>query len=298
VAINKKFSAHGLEEGYDSFDSPRGLFMVSKILTVAAVALSLVISPSAQQPDSRSQATSNAQPATVGQTSIEIQPNPDDDRAMIEWLNTQGKTVERLLSLGVKPEIAESITKGDTDIYVRWQTPRANTHERYGLLFLPCHVAWDFAYIFTLTRQETGWHVSDSAWLDCHYDQSVSYETMRIRDPNRDEILVHHACAGHAASYLEQDLSVFAVSEGKLKEELEVEEVEHSSRIGGPPHVLDQNSTFTLVPVRNSRSRAIEETRSSTLNGKLTVQRRIFRWNAARGKYVPSAFTTVEASPN
>jgi len=61
---------------------------------------------------------------------------------------------------------------------------------------------------------------------------------------------------------------------------------------------MDQSSTFTLIPIRNSRSRAIEETRSSTLNGKLTVQRRTFRWNATRGKYVPSAFTIVEASPN
>jgi hypothetical protein len=272
--------------------------MATKILAVVVVALSLGINPKAQEPDSKGPAPSNAQPATIGQTSIEPQPNPDDDRAMIDWLNTQGKSVKRLLSLGVEPEIAESITKGDTDIYIRWQTPHANTQERYGLLFLPCHVAWDFAYIFTLTRQETGWHVSDSAWLDCHYDQSVSYETTWIRDPNRDEILVHHACAGHAASYLEQDFSVFALSNGKLKEELVAKEVERSSRIGGPPQVLDQSSTFALIPIRNSRSRAIEETRSSTLNGKLSVRRRTFRWSAASGRYVPSGFTAVEASPN
>jgi hypothetical protein len=223
-----------------------------------------------------------------------------DDRAIVEWLNTKGKAVERLLSLGVEPEIAESVTKGDTDIYIRWQTAHANAHERYGLLFLPCHVAWDYAYIFTLTRQGTGWHVSDSARLDCHYDQSVSYETLWIRDRDRDEILVHHACGGHGAGYLEQDFSVFAVSNGKLKEELETEEVIHSypRGPGGPPRDLDQSSTFTLVPVRNSRSRAIEETRSSTLNGKLSVQRRTFRWNAASGRYVPSGFTAVEASPN
>jgi hypothetical protein len=97
---------------------------------------------------------------------------------------------------------------------------------------------------------------------------------------------------------LEQHFSVFAVFDGKLKEELETEEVLRSYPTAVErPRNLDQNSTFALIPIRNSRSRAIEETRSSTLNGKLSVQRRTFRWNAAKGKYVPSAFTPIEAPP-
>lgn len=80
--------------------------------------------------------------------------------------------------------------------------------------------------------------------------------------------------------------------------ELVTDEVFHDFQYDKPPHELDRKSVFTVIPVRDSRSRAIEETRSRTFDGKLTVQRRTFRWNAATQKYSPSPFTPVEASQN
>jgi hypothetical protein len=241
-------------------------------------------------------------PSPSGQTALDQQPDSKNDIDIENWINFGGKTVSRLMSLGVEKRVAESIDPGVTGgepVIVKWQMVRAGKGQQLALIFLPCHAGWDLAYLYTLTRRDESWRVADHVEADCHYDDNVSFEIVWIRDPNRDEVLLHHACEGRGTGYLEQHFLVFAISDGKLKEELETKEVFHSY----PTAVerrrdLDQSSTFTLIPIRNSRLRAIEETRSSALNGKLTVQRRIFRWDAARGKYVPSAFANVEASPN
>jgi len=183
-------------------------------------------------------------------------------------------------------------------LWVKWQTARASDHQRFALLFFPCFPANDSAYLFALARQGGAWRVADHIEMDCHYDDSVSFETVWIRDPSRDEILVHHDCAGRGTGYLEQHFSVFSLSGGKLATELVTDEVFHDFQYDKPPHELDRKSVFTVIPVRDSRSRAIEETRSRTFDGKLTVQRRIFHWDAAKGKYVSSPFKPVEASPN
>lgn len=272
--------------------------MTSKILTV--IALFLGMYSYAQQTDSRNAPTANADSARTPRSSSDQQPNSESNHEMENWIDSDGKTVDRLVSLGVSPEVAQSIdpsVTGGEPVWVRWKTARAGTHERLGLLFLPCHAGSDTAYLYTLTRREELWHAADHMEMDCHYDDSVSFESASIRDPKRDEILVHHACAGHGTGYLEQDFSVFAVSRAKLKEELETEEVLRIYRVGGPPRDETHDSTFTVVPIRNSRSRAIEQTRSIVLNGKLTVQRRTFRWDVAKGKYIPSAFRLVEAAP-
>jgi len=49
-----------------------------------------------------------------------------------------------------------------------------------------------------------------------------------------------------------------------------------------------QRSFFVVVP--SPEGRAIEETRSTTLNGKLTIERRYFRWLASKGAYRASRF--------
>jgi hypothetical protein len=182
---------------------------------------------------------------------------------------------------------------------VKWKTARASAHQRFALLFIPCFSATDSAYLYALAWQEGAWRVTDHIEMDCHYDDNVSFETAWIRDPNRDEIMVHHGCAGRGTGYLEQHFSVFSLSGGRLTTELVTDDVLHSYPTAVErPRDLDQNSTFTVIPVVGSRSRAIEETRSSVLNDRLAVQRRIFRWNAAKQKYVPSAFKSVEAWQN
>jgi hypothetical protein len=217
------------------------------------------------------------------------------------WLNRSGKSVDPLVSLGVDRKIAESFLSAaeeDESVWARWQTARAGAHQRFAVLFLPCHGGGDTAYLYILARQERVWHATDHIEADCHYDNSVSFETVSIRDPNRDEILLHHACAGHGTGILFQDFQVYIPSHDKLVPELDTQEVQKAFPVGPVRHDLVQRSTFAVIPVRTSRSRDIEETRSSLLNDRLTVQRRIFCWNPAKGKYVPSAFTRVEASPN
>jgi hypothetical protein len=134
---------------------------------------------------------------------------------------------------------------------------------------------------------------------DCHYDHSVSIEIAPIRNSAFEEVLVHHVGAGQGAGISVQDFNVFAVSGGNLKTELDAEEVVNIFR----PHLysyerydLIQRSTFVLIPTNHSHSRVIEETRSTTLNDKLTVQRRQFHWKATRGQYLPSKFSLVEAA--
>lgn len=273
--------------------------MTVKFLAVALISFSAALS--AQSPGS-SQTSEPAKGPRPMHTAMDRQPDSENDIEMQNWIIFGGKTVDRLISLGVERRIAESINSAPTDegtAFVTWKTARIGAKERSGLLFLPCHAGWDSAYLFALARQDKSWLVTDHLEMDCHYDDSVSFEVARIRDPDHDEVLVDHACAGHGTGYLEQHFSVFTLSGGKLKNELETTEVLHSYPTAvDRPRDLDQNSTFTVVPIRGSQSRAIEETRSSVLNGMLTVQRRIFRWNAVKGRYVPSIFTIVEASPN
>jgi len=243
---------------------------------------------SSQQPNATSV------PSSSGQAVVDRQPDSNNDIDMENWINFGGKTVDRLMDLGVEKKIAESI-----QMFVKWQAIREVEGQRTALMFLPCHAGWDSAYLYVLSREKGTWLTTDHAEMDCHYDNDVSLEVNWIRDPGRDEILIHHACAGHGTGYLEQNLSVFTVSAEKLKSELETTEVLHSYPSAvDRPRDLDQNSTFTIIPMVGSGSRAIEETRSAVLNGKLSVRRRIFRWDPNKGKYVPSAFTLVEAAPN
>jgi len=221
---------------------------------------------------------------------------------MVNWINFGGRTVSRLMNLGVEKRIAQSIdpdVTGGEPVVVEWKSVRGGASQRLALMFVPCHVGWDTAYLYVLSRNKGAWHTSDHIEVDCHYDNNVSFEVDWIRDPGRDEILVHHACVGRGTGYLEQSFSVFTPSADKLKNELETTEVLHSFPAAvDRPRDLDQSSKFTIIPMAGSSSRAIEETRSTVLNGKLTVQRRVFRWDAIKGKYVPSAFTPVEAALN
>jgi hypothetical protein len=273
--------------------------VISKALMILAAILGLNLY--AQQPSAIQAPTSGTSTAQAAQAPADQQPESDNDMEMQIWLNENDRIVDHLITLGVDRKIAESINSRASDegpAFLRWQTARAGAKERFALLFFPCHAGWDSAYLYTLSRQEGSWRATDYIELDCHYDDNVSFEIAWIRDPNRDEVLVHHACAGHGTGLLLQDFQVYIPFHGKLKPELDTLEVLKSSPIRPVRHDLVQRSTFAVIPVRTSRSRDIEETRSSLLNDRLTVQRRIFRWNPAKGKYIPSAFTAVEAPPN
>jgi len=131
-------------------------------------------------------------PNLAGPAAIEQEPDPENDMEMGLWLNANGKEVERLEGLGVERDIAESTTSsiiGGWPLYVNWQTARARAGDRFALLFFPCNEPVGFAYLYTLNRQVKSWHITDRIELDCHYDDSVSFQSIWIRDPNNDEVM-------------------------------------------------------------------------------------------------------------
>lgn len=210
---------------------------------------------------------------------------------MQEWVNegTATQRVDRLVALGVDRAAARTVVHPQpTDL--EWQ-PLAGQRTPTAALFIPC--AGDDANLFLLQRTNGNWHVSDKTTFDCHYDESVSIELRAVRNPGVDELLVHHACDGHGAGYVEQHLRVFAISHGKLKQELDTEEVVKSYPPGEPWSI--QTSVFTVVPISHNRTRTIEETRSTTTQGTLSVSRRTFRWDSASSRYIPSNFYRVVA---
>jgi len=226
------------------------------------------------------------------------QPDSGEPREMRAWLNLakEQQQIERLMSLGVDEQAAEAATPSRS-VYFRWNPIRTGSREPFATLFLPCNEG-DDAHLYVLAHENKLWHVVDGAALDCHYDNSVSVEVAPVRRSDVDEVLVHHSGAGHGAGISEQNFHVYSVLDGKLRLELDTDEVIKVSR----PHLsskgrydLIQQSTFVLIPKKLSDSKVIEETRSSTLNDRLTVHRRLFRWNAAKGRYLPSRFMVVDA---
>jgi hypothetical protein len=148
----------------------------------------------------------------------------------------------------------------------------------------------DSADIYLLKGDGQQWKITDHDQFDCHYDSSVSFELLDLQRPRFDDLLIHHVGEGHGGGYSQQDFQVFVVAKGKLEMVLDAEEVIVASPKPGPPHDLVQRSQFVAVPTERSHPYDIEETRSSTLNGRLTVQRRYFRWIESARRYLPSRF--------
>jgi hypothetical protein len=250
-----------------------------------------------QQPGVVQQPVGDQQAITAAQKDTNHPPASANRIEMEQWLNEEGKVVDRLVGLGVDRKIAEAFVSDNNlsrVLMADWAFPRTEVASRVGILFLPC--SWtDSAYLYILQNTSGAWRITDQSQFDCHYDAAVSMELVPVRDPNRDEIIIHRACGGRGTGYLEQSFSVLLPLRGKLKVELETDEVLRSFPVEKVKHDLDQKSTFTIIPIGNSESRAIEETRSKLLNDKLTVQRRIFRWDRTAGRYRPSGFTPVEA---
>lgn len=210
------------------------------------------------------------------------------------WLNSETKEerTRRLVSLGVERDTADEITS-PTEHTVGWLPIRSEKPQEYAILFLPCGL--DLANLYLMKSDGREWHVSDHVELDCHYDGTVSVEISPIRKSMVDEVLVHHASVAHGTGLSQQNFRVFDVVSEKLRVVLDVEEAIVASAVPVGSRELFQQSVFVTIPTAGSQSRAIEETRSITLNGRRTVQRRVFRWDESKGRYQPSRFTGVEA---
>ena len=210
---------------------------------------------------------------------------------MNRWLNSgtgEGR-VQKLISLGVDRETAELSVGDELD----WRPIRSESHREAAILFLPCGGLYA-ASLHLLEKTDHGWHVTDSVGFDCHYDESVSFETARLRSPKSDDVLVHHECEAHGTGFVQQNLNVFAVVSSKFKLLLNTEEIVEASDLPVGSYEIHQRSSFAQIPDAGSGSRAIEETRCATVNGKLTIYKRQFLWSAVKFRFLPSKLVEVE----
>ena len=208
---------------------------------------------------------------------------------MKEWLNsgTEKDRVQKLVSLGVERETAE-LAGGEE---VEWRPIRSESHREVAILFLPCGALYA-AFLHLLEKTDQGWRVTDSVGFDCHYDESVSFETAPLRSPNFDDVLVHHECEEHGTGFVQQNLNVFAIVSSRFKLILTTEEIIEQMDTSGE---FLQRSSFAQIPATEPISRGLAETRCVTLSGKRTVYRRQFRWSAARFRFLRSQFIKVQA---
>lgn len=155
-------------------------------------------------------------------------------------------------------------------------------------MFLPC--ATFGAHLYLMTQKED-WQVSDVVDLDCHYDDSVSFEIASLRGSGIDDLMVHHVAEAWGSGLSQQNFKVFAISSDGFKEVLDTEEVLVAYPYDGPErHEL---SSFVVVPTKDRSATVIEETRSVSVGSVLSVQRRYFRWSNNVGRYKASAFVAV-----
>lgn len=247
-----------------------------------------------QEPVPTQPSTLEHSPNVAQQDESDKLPPSDVDWQIQSWLNDGPGAVQRLVGLGVDQETARSFVDSfqENDLHIQWKSLRSESTEHSAVMFLPCN-GLEGANLFAMKKGNTSWQVTDQASFDCHYDDSVSMETAQIRDPKHDEILIHHACQEHGTGFIQQNYMVFSLVQGKLKLRMDTDEALDDHQPSERLHDIVRRSTFTIVPIVHSRARAIEETRSSTLNGYLIVQRRVFRWDAAKEHYLPSLFTQV-----
>lgn len=208
-------------------------------------------------------------------------------RSMQTLLNTGTgeQKVQRLVAMGVEPDAAEAVGI-PSEPQLQWLSLQSESGQQLAVLFIPC--SGDLAFAYLMRQVGNQWKVADHDSFNCHYDDSVSLEVGTIANKQAQDVLVHHACVEHGTGFVQQNFQVFTIRSGKLKAVLDTEEIVDAA---DDALVRHQRSTFVIVP--SSEGRVIEETRSTTLNGRLTGERRYFRWLASTGAYRASRFARV-----
>ena len=209
---------------------------------------------------------------------------------MGKWLNTgsHDERTQKLVSLGIRRDEAD-LAPYDNDFV--WRRIRSESEREVAVLFLPCGGMFS-ASIHVAENRKGRWHVTDSAGFDCHYDESVSFEVAPLRNPNADDVLVHHDRVAHGTGFVQQNFGVFIIRSGKLRLVLDSKEAVDDQGSTGEKHQLRLRSKF--VPVGASEHPGIiEETRCERLNGRLSIQRRQFNWDEAAFRFHASKFGTV-----
>jgi hypothetical protein len=198
---------------------------------------------------------------------------------------TGEQKMQRLIAMGVESNAAETVAIS-SEPQLQWLSLQTESNKQLAVLFIPCSGDLAFAYLMRHVGNE--WRAVDHDSFDCHYDDSVSLEVATLANKHAQDVLVHHACVSHGTGFVQQDFQVLTVRDGKFKSVLDTEEIVNSANDDLDEY---QQSSFVILP--SPEGRAIEETRSTTLNGKLTVERRYFRWLPSKDAYRASRFERV-----
>jgi hypothetical protein len=133
------------------------------------------------------------------------------------------------------------------------------------------------------------WHAVDHQDINC-WDGPASLETMPLRRPDEDDLVLHHVNENHGSGEASDQTQIFSILGGKLVQTLATQDYrfENSMAIRDG---LEQRSTFLRFP-----DSSLEETRTTTLNDKLKkVERRSWRWSEQKRTFVSTPFLPVVA---
>ncbi len=211
---------------------------------------------------------------------------------MLDQANANQKA-DLLARLGVDPAIAkcavEDVLPGKK-IELKPLYTKGEVH--YGIAYLPGWRACGYLYLLQGSDEEPvkmAWHVIHHQQFDC-WDMTCSFEILPLRQPDVDDIVVHHITEGHGSNYLADQTQVFSILDGKLQQTLVTQDHLQEGGVAGSD-TLEQQSTFLRFP-----GNALEETRTTTVNYKLEkVERRYWRWSEQKQKFVAGQFRLIVA---
>ena len=212
---------------------------------------------------------------------------------MLDLANANQKA-DLLARLGADPAIAkcaaEDVLPG-RKIELKPLCAKGEVH--YGFAYLPGGFrACGYLYLLQGSDEEPvkmAWHVIHHQQFDC-WDMTCSFEILPLRQPDVDDIVVHHITEGHGSSYLADQTQVFSILNGKLQQTLVTQDHLQEGGVAGSD-VLEQRSTFLRFP-----GNALEETRTTTVDYKLKkVERRYWRWSEQKHKFVSGQFRLIVA---
>jgi hypothetical protein len=215
----------------------------------------------------------------------------DEMENMLDVANTHQKA-NLLTRLGVDPKIAQYVAE---DLLagkkIELKPLRAKGEAHYGVAYLPGGFrVCGYLYLLQGSDEDPvkkAWHVINHQQFDC-WDMAYSFEILPLRQPDVDDIVVHHVNEGHGSNYLADQTQVFSILDGKLQQTLATQDHLDEGGVAGSD-ALEQSSTFLRFP-KNS----LEETRTTTVNDKLKkVERRYWRWSGQKRKFVPGPFRLI-----
>ncbi|MBB5317925.1 hypothetical protein [Tunturibacter empetritectus] len=194
--------------------------------------------------------------------------------------------LDLLKRLGIDADIAEAATSPRFSHDIQIQPLHTHSRKLYGIVSLPCGIQ-NQAFLYLLEDADTNaWHTVDHVALDC-FHETPTYRLLSLAH-GETAVFVEHANTGHGSGEMEDTATLYTLLNGRMHEVLST--LDYDSRdftCGSPP--VEQNSSFLQIS-----SRVIEETRITSQNSiPHRAERRIWRWQAAQGKFKAGSFRDI-----